>query len=159
MIPCTKRWLADGLHAGRFLGSKMAKQSRLTLADIEAIIEISHTGPAAPAPAPDAAQQPARGFVGALAFAGAAEQRSLGCDRGYHVRAGICEGRRGFGFGFPGRRLAESIRGHLERTAAIRLHHVAGLRAQSATASRWPTNLDHLPCAQFPSQTHPSRRA
>ena len=57
-------------------------------------------------------------------------------------------------FGFPGRRLAESIRGHLERTTAIRQHHVAGLRAPSATASRWPTNL--ITCHAPSSESNPS---
>lgn len=48
MIPCTERWLADGLRAGRFPGCKIAKQWRLTDADIAAVLKASRPKPPPP---------------------------------------------------------------------------------------------------------------
>jgi hypothetical protein len=48
MIPCSERWLADGLRAGRFPGRKIANQWRLTDEDIAAVIEASKPKPSPP---------------------------------------------------------------------------------------------------------------
>lgn len=37
-IPCTERWLADGLRAGRWAGHKIMGRWRLTDRDIERIV-------------------------------------------------------------------------------------------------------------------------
>lgn len=39
LIPCTERWLADGLRSGRFKGRKIMGSWRLTDADVDAIID------------------------------------------------------------------------------------------------------------------------
>lgn len=46
MIPCKERWLVDQLRAGRFPGRKIARDWRMTRADIEEAIEISRYGSA-----------------------------------------------------------------------------------------------------------------
>lgn len=38
MIPCTERWLANGLRAGRFAGHKIMGRWRLTDRDLELIV-------------------------------------------------------------------------------------------------------------------------
>jgi hypothetical protein len=46
-IPCTERWLADQLRAGRFPGHKVSRQWRLSDADIEEIIRLCAVHPTA----------------------------------------------------------------------------------------------------------------
>jgi len=45
-IPCTERWLADGLRAGRFRGAKIMGQWRLTDEDLHAIVRSCRVEPA-----------------------------------------------------------------------------------------------------------------
>jgi hypothetical protein len=47
-IPCTERWVADGLRAGRFPGRKIVNQWRLTDEDIAAVLEASKPEPPPP---------------------------------------------------------------------------------------------------------------
>lgn len=47
-IPCTERWLADNLRAGKFPGHKIARQWRLTDDDVTTILEICSVNPAPP---------------------------------------------------------------------------------------------------------------
>jgi hypothetical protein len=46
-IPCTERWLADGLRSGRFPGRKIARKWMLSDQDIAAILEICSVAPTA----------------------------------------------------------------------------------------------------------------
>lgn len=50
MIPCTERWLANGLRAGHFRGRKIMGSWRLTDGDIAAIIDASVPEPKPPMP-------------------------------------------------------------------------------------------------------------
>lgn len=57
-IPCTERWLADGLRKGRFPGRKIGRKWMLDENDIAAIIEICSVVPiggfsATPSPVSD----------------------------------------------------------------------------------------------------------
>jgi hypothetical protein len=46
-IPCTQRWLADGLRSGRFPGHKIGRRWMLSEGDIAAILEICSVTPGA----------------------------------------------------------------------------------------------------------------
>jgi hypothetical protein len=45
IIPCRENWLIDQLRTGRFTARKIHRQWRLTMADMEAIIEACRCGP------------------------------------------------------------------------------------------------------------------
>lgn len=47
-IPCSERWLADNLRAGKFPGHKIARQWRLTENDLVAILDICQVRQDAP---------------------------------------------------------------------------------------------------------------
>lgn len=50
-IPCTERWLADGLRSGRFKGHKIMGRWRLTDLDLEMIViacRVAETAPVTP---------------------------------------------------------------------------------------------------------------
>ncbi|MCV7097586.1 helix-turn-helix domain-containing protein [Mycobacterium kubicae] len=46
-IPCSPRWLADGLRSGRFPGHKIGRRWMLSEVDISTIIEACSVRPAA----------------------------------------------------------------------------------------------------------------
>jgi hypothetical protein len=46
-IPCTQRWLADGLRSGRFPGHKIGRRWMLSADDIAAILKVCSVTPGA----------------------------------------------------------------------------------------------------------------